>query len=430
MSSFGMAKRSVRTFVFTAGAIGLAHATGQQSPAYAADPIQLSLPLVCEPHKTCFIQNYFDDEQGSGVHDYACGGASYDAHDGTDFRLISAEVTKANVAVLASADGVVKGLRDGVPDIFKRDNNAAAIKGRECGNGVVIDHGEGWETQYCHMKMGTVVVVSGQSVKRGDRLGSVGFSGQADFAHVHITVRHNGRAVDPFWSNAPGPDAKQMAPELSSSRRRPGPTPSSQIGNDTGQNDTEPSRPNTSQDADGRGAHNEVVVGPGMRRDDAGELEPNIRSGQLGPGVCHREGETETLWQPSVAASFPYRRGEIIGSGFSAQPLDLKILEHDHTAVTAPNGSSPVMFFYGRFINLIAGDRVRFTVTGPGGSLIENLAEPLPRNKATYLAFAGVKRKPEMWTAGHYEGRVEIVRDGAVAASASAPLEIAGDEKR
>ena len=332
--------------------MSLALAASQSSPTRAADPIQLSLPLVCEPHKDCFIQNYFDDEPGSGEHDYACGGASYDKHDGTDFRLISAAATKANVAVVASADGVVKGLRDGVPDIFKRENNAAAVTGRECGNGVVLDHGNGWETQYCHMKMGTIVVASGQSVKRGDRLGSVGFSGQADFAHVHLTVRHNGRAIDPFWANA---------------------TPSA--------------------------------------------------------GACHREGAIDTLWQRSVLASFPYRRGEIIGSGFSAEPLDLHALEHDHTAVTPPNGSSPVIRFYGRFINLLAGDRIRITVTGPGGSLIESLAEPLTHTKATYLAFAGVKRKTETWTAGHYEGRVEIVREGAIAASASAPLDIAGDVK-
>ncbi len=348
-----MAIRSVRTFVCKASLMGLALAAAQSPPARAADPIQLSLPLVCEPHKDCFIQNYFDDEQGSGVHDYLCGGASYDTHDGIDFRLISAAATKANVAVVASADGVVKGLRDGVPDIFKRDNNAAAVKGRECGNGVVLDHGNGWETQYCHMKMGTVVVASGQAVKRGDRLGSVGFSGQADFAHVHLTVRHNGRAIDPFWANAaPGADA------------------------------------------------------------------------------CHREGATDTLWQPSVVASFPYRTGEIIGSGFSAEPLDLNTLELDHTAVTLPNGSSPVIRFYGRFINLLAGDRIRITVAGPGGSLIESLAEPLTHTKATYLGFAGVKRKTEMWTAGRYEGRVEIVRDGAVAASSSAAVDIVGDEKK
>ena len=347
-----MSLTGAKQFVVSAGAIALALACALPA-ARAAGPIQLSLPLVCEPHKTCFIQNYFDDEPGSGVHDYACGGASYDTHDGIDFRLISAEAAKAHVAVVASADGVVKGLRDGVADIFKRENNAAAVKGRECGNGVVLDHRNGWETQYCHMKMGTVVVVSGQSVKRGDRLGSVGYSGQADFAHVHLTVRHNGRAIDPFWANAaPGADA------------------------------------------------------------------------------CHREGQTETLWQPSVVASFPYRSGEIIGSGFSAQPLEANILEHDHTAVTAPDGSSPVIFLYGRFINLLAGDRVRFTVTGPGGSLIENLAEPLPRNKATYVAFSGVKRKPELWTAGRYEGRVEIVRDGAVAVASSATLDIAGEEKR
>ena len=342
--------RNTAVIIIIGAFAGIVFAAGTRSPAHAADPLQLSLPLVCEPHKTCFIQNYFDDEPGSSVQDYACGGATYDTHNGIDFRLLSAAATKANVAVVASADGIVKGLRDGVPDIFKRENNAAAVKGRECGNGVVLDHGNGWETQYCHMKMGTVAVVSGQAVKRGDRLGSVGFSGQADFAHVHLSVRHNGRAIDPFWVDA-------------------------------------------------------------------------------APGACHRDGKTETLWQPSVAAAFAYRSGEIIGSGFAGEAVTLDGLERDHTAAGPPNGSSPAMWFYGRFINLQEGDRLHITISGPGGSLVDNLAEPLPRHKATYLGFAGVKRPAEMWMTGRYDGRVELVRDGAVVAASSASVDITGAAK-
>ncbi len=41
--------------------------------AFAEDRPQLSLPLACEPHKTCFIQNYVDLDPGAGVRDYACG---------------------------------------------------------------------------------------------------------------------------------------------------------------------------------------------------------------------------------------------------------------------------------------------------------------------------------------------------------------------
>jgi hypothetical protein len=72
------------------------------------------------------------------------------------------------------------------------------VAGRECGNGVILDHGGGWETQYCHLKQGSLRVAKGQAIKRGDRLGDVGFSGMADFAHVHFTVRHDGKIIDPF----------------------------------------------------------------------------------------------------------------------------------------------------------------------------------------------------------------------------------------
>ena len=33
-----------------------------------------------------------------------------------------------------------------------------ATAGRNCGNGVTLDHGDGWQTQYCHMRRGSVAV--------------------------------------------------------------------------------------------------------------------------------------------------------------------------------------------------------------------------------------------------------------------------------
>jgi hypothetical protein len=38
----------------------------------------------------------------------------------------------------------------------------------------------------------------GDSVARGQRLGDVGYSGLAEFAHLHLAVRHNGEIIDPF----------------------------------------------------------------------------------------------------------------------------------------------------------------------------------------------------------------------------------------
>lgn len=168
-------------------------------PALAsADPLQLGLPVACDLGRTCFIQSYVDIDPGPAVQDFACGSATYDNHDGTDFRLLSARDAATGVAVLAAAAGTVKGVRDGMPDRFANAESRSLVANRECGNGVVIDHGDGWETQYCHMQSGSVKATVGDKVDKGTVLGAVGYSGLAEFAHLHLTVRRNGKAIDPF----------------------------------------------------------------------------------------------------------------------------------------------------------------------------------------------------------------------------------------
>ena len=166
--------------------------------AKAGGALRLSVPIACKLGETCFIQNYVDVDPGHGVRDYMCGSATYQDHTGTDFRLNSAAQSKMGVGVLAAAEGTVKRARDGMADVFANAASTKALKGRECGNGVVIDHGDGWETQYCHMRQGSLVVRTGDIVSRGQRLGDVGYSGKAKFAHLHLSVRHNGETVDPF----------------------------------------------------------------------------------------------------------------------------------------------------------------------------------------------------------------------------------------
>lgn len=164
----------------------------------AGEPLQLGMPVACDLGRTCFIQSYVDIDPGPAVQDFACGGATYANHDGTDVRLLSARDAAAGVAVLAAAAGTVKSVRDGMPDRFANAESRALVANRECGNGVVIDHGGGWETQYCHMQSGSVKAAAGDKVDKGTVLGSVGYSGLAEFAHLHLSVRHNGKAVDPF----------------------------------------------------------------------------------------------------------------------------------------------------------------------------------------------------------------------------------------
>ncbi|KPA20984.1 putative peptidase [Shimia sp. SK013] len=174
--------------------------------ALAAFPVAgapvLQTPVDCDVGETCYIQNYVDHNSTDGFLDFSCGPLSYDGHKGTDFALPTLEDMALGVDVLAAAAGVVKGTRNDMRDQLLTKENADYVKGRDCGNGLVVDHGDGWETQYCHLKQGSVQVAAGQVVATGQVLGHVGLSGRTQFPHLHISVRHKGRVVDPFSPDA------------------------------------------------------------------------------------------------------------------------------------------------------------------------------------------------------------------------------------
>lgn len=179
-------------------------ATPVARPHAAEDAPKLAFPLACEIGRTCAVQSYVDRDPGPGVLDYHCGHRTYQAHDGVDIRLLDMAQQARGVDVLAAAAGRVARLRDGVADVSIRAAGAPSVKGQECGNGVVIDHGGGWETQYCHLARGSLKVKVGDTVAAGQPIAHVGLSGDTEFPHLHITVRHAGQIVDPF---APGPVA-------------------------------------------------------------------------------------------------------------------------------------------------------------------------------------------------------------------------------
>jgi hypothetical protein len=160
------------------------------APPLAA--LELALPVDCDLGQSCYIQQYFDHDPSPAWGDFTCGTLAYDGHDGTDFALPSQADMAEGVSVLAAAAGTVKGLRDGVADFVPY------VPGQECGNGVLIDHGGGWETQYCHLRQGSVQVQVGQRLDQGAPLGLVGQSGMAEFPHLHLSVRKNGVEIDPF----------------------------------------------------------------------------------------------------------------------------------------------------------------------------------------------------------------------------------------
>jgi Peptidase family M23 len=159
----------------------------------------LGLPLVCRLGETCWVANYVDVDPTEVAHDFRCNGRTYDAHDGTDFAIRDRGVMEQGMPVVASASGIVRRVRDEVEDRALTDEaSTRAVAGRECGNGVVLEHDGGWQTQYCHLRRGSIRVRAGEPVERGSPLGLVGLSGKTEFPHVHLTVRRNGQVIDPF----------------------------------------------------------------------------------------------------------------------------------------------------------------------------------------------------------------------------------------
>ncbi|MEO0947791.1 MAG: M23 family metallopeptidase [Cyanobacteria bacterium J06641_5] len=168
---------------------------GDRAPAQS---FQLGLPVDCSSADNCFVLLYPDRDPSPEAIDFDCGRLTYDGHKGTDFAIPDARTMARGVPVVASAPGTVLHVRDGVPDRRLQGKLPPELAGKECGNGIVIDHGDGWTTQYCHLRQGSVSVKPGDRLAAGDPIGLVGQSGLASFPHVHLQVALNDRIVDPF----------------------------------------------------------------------------------------------------------------------------------------------------------------------------------------------------------------------------------------
>jgi murein DD-endopeptidase MepM/ murein hydrolase activator NlpD len=63
------------------------------------------------------------------------------------------------------------------------------------GNTVIVDHGQGYVSMYCHLS--EIGVEEGQTLSVGESLGLVGATGRVTGAHLHFGTYINGNAVDP-----------------------------------------------------------------------------------------------------------------------------------------------------------------------------------------------------------------------------------------
>lgn len=295
------------------------------APALARDPI-LNPPIDCDLSGACFIPRYVDVDPSAGASDFRCGPLTGDGHKGTDFAIPSRAAMEAGVPVHPAAPGTVLRIRDGVPDMELTAETRAQVEGVECGNGVVIDHGGGWETQYCHLRNGSIRVRPGQRVGNGTMLGEVGLSGQTTFPHVHLSVRHDGRVIDPF------------APEAQA---------------------------------------------------------------ECGPP------EGDDLWQTTP----PYRPGGLISVGFWAGVPSYDEVRAGTARAETLRGDDQAMVIWGYAFGGRPGDRMRLSILGPDGPVIDKDVT-IDSDQALFFRAVGRRTPEKGWPGGTYLGRVQMVRDG------------------
>ena len=296
-----------------------------------AMPQDLLLPIDCEPGRDCWVVRYVDHGPGADAQDYSCGPITGDGHKGTDFAVRDLAAVNAGVKVLAAAGGRVEAVRDGMEDRLINASSVAQVGGRECGNGVRIDHGGGWMSLYCHLRRGSTMVIEGDEVVAGQPLGLVGLSGQTSFPHLHFDIRYNDQPIDPFVGVA--------------------------------------------------------------------------REASCGPGES-------PLWHREVRRTLNYRLPLLTSSGIAASTPDKEDARKGWHREEVLPAHSPSLTLWVDGYWFEPGDRVAFTLEGPGNDLVIDRAFEIGQRRQRWFSFASAPRPFGGWPAGVYRGEVRVQRVG------------------
>jgi len=158
---------------------------------------KLILPVLGKINSDYWMVNFMDEDTTPvKIKDYQCGNYTYDGHEGTDFVIRSFAKMDSGVYVVAACDGVVFKVVDGL-----YDRNKISDKNKKLGNYIAIDHGDSLYAYYAHLRKFSAFVKSGDSVKKGQKIGLVGSSGNSSDPHLHFELYLGQKLVNPFVGN-------------------------------------------------------------------------------------------------------------------------------------------------------------------------------------------------------------------------------------
>ncbi len=93
--------------------------------------------------------------------------------------------------------GIDIAAKRGVPVLATAGGTAVKVLYKKgYGNFVIIDHGNGYESLYAHLK--DFSIKKGQKVDKGQEIGHLGNTGMSTGPHLHFEIRLNGENVNPF----------------------------------------------------------------------------------------------------------------------------------------------------------------------------------------------------------------------------------------
>lgn len=169
------------------------HREGAVAPHYDGEPAPLMVyPSAGNIGEDVAVPYYVDLDPTAGRRDFNCTNFTFDGHSGHDPYIRSFAEQAIGFPVFAARDGVVVNVRDGEPD--QNTSNNPALRS----NYVTIQHSPAQQTEYVHLKRGSITVREGDFVYAGHQIGQIGSSGPSTAPHLHFEMRYQGDAVEPF----------------------------------------------------------------------------------------------------------------------------------------------------------------------------------------------------------------------------------------